>query len=138
MTKASCLSAASGVSSRLSWRLSWFLPIVCALLIGAFGLRVARAQGSGQDEVKSGPTASDKAAADEANIVYRHARPANTAAGSQLKQKEIASGLGSSASPSGAAAPATTADDDQRRFSAGWTFYRGTVVLVAEPHPMLL
>ena len=138
MTKASCLSSASGVSSRLSWRLSWFLPIVCVLLIGAFGLRVARAQGSGQDEVKSGPTASDHAAADEVTIVYRHARPANTAAGSQLKQKEIASGLGSSASPSGAAATATTADDDQLRFPADLAFNGGAVVRVAEQHAIFL
>jgi len=65
MTKPSCRPAGSGVSNRLSC----FLPMVCALFIGAFGLSVVRAQGSAQDQVKSGPTASDNAAAGEATIV---------------------------------------------------------------------
>jgi hypothetical protein len=137
MAKASCLFRARGVFSRLSWRLPWFLPIVCALLIGTFGLRVARAQGSSQDEVKSGPTASDKAAAEEASIVYRHANPAHTSAGSKLKRKDIAPELESSAAPSGAAA-GTTADNDQLRFPADLTYNGGAVVPVAEMHSIFL
>src|SRR4029077_8977648 len=88
MKKPSYVAMATGVSARLSW----MLPIVCAVLISAFGMRVARGQGAAQDEVRSGPTASDKAAADEATVVYRHARPANTEAGATLKQKDIATG----------------------------------------------
>jgi hypothetical protein len=133
MTKASCLSSASCVSNRLSW----FLPIVCALFVGAFGFRVARAQGAAQDEVKSAPTASDHAAADEATIVYRHARPANTAAGANLKRKDIASGSESSAAAAGAAT-ATTVDSDQPRFPADLTYNGGAVVRVAEQHPIFL
>jgi hypothetical protein len=133
MTKPSCFPAGNGVSHRLTW----LLPIVCALLIGAFGLRASRAQGSGQDEVKSGPTASDRAAADEAKIVYRHARPANTPAGATLRQREIASGTGSPAGRSGAAGT-TTADNDQLRFPADLAFNGGAVVPVAEQHPIFL
>jgi hypothetical protein len=112
------------------------------LFIGAFGLRVARAQGLAQDEVKSGPTASDKAAANEATIVYRHAKPANTPAGASLKQKEIASGFGSltaasGASPSGASTT-TTEDNDQLRFPADLTYNGGPVVRIAEQHPIFL
>jgi hypothetical protein len=132
MTKASGLSLASGVSSRLSWCLSWFLPIVCALLIGAFGLRVARAQGPSQDEVKSGPTASDKAAADEATIVYRHAKPANTPGGSALKHKDV------TASVAGPTSEATAEDNDQIRFPGDLTYNGGPVVTAAESHAIYL
>jgi hypothetical protein len=133
MTKPSCLSLATRVSNRLFW----FLPIVCAVLISAFGMRVARAQGAAQDEVKSGPTASDNAAADEATVVYRHARPANTAAGAALKRKDIATVRGSSISPLGAAT-AAPADDDQLRFPADLAYNGGPVVRVAESHPIYL
>src|SRR6266853_1852438 len=99
MKKSSWMAVGSGVSRRLTW----LMAIACGVMISDFGI-VARAQGAAQDEVKSGPTASDKAAADEATVIYRHARPANTAAGAGLKQKEIATGLGSSsAAHSGAA-----------------------------------
>lgn len=138
MKKPRCLSLARSVSSGLSW----LLPIVCALFIGAFGLRVVRAQGSAQDEMKSAPTASDNAAADEATIIYRHAKPANTPAGSRLKQKEIASRFGSSVSSSGASASgaASTAieDNDQLRFPADLTYNGGRVVRIAEQHPIFL
>jgi len=121
--------------------------MVCALFIGAFGLSVVRAQGSAQDQVKSGPTASDNAAAGEATIVYRHARPANTPAGASLKQREIASGFGSLASGSGAsgagtsassASTTTTEDNDQLRFPADLTYNGGAVVRIAEQHPIFL
>jgi hypothetical protein len=109
------------------------LPIVCAVLISAFGMGVARAQGAAQDEVRSGPTASDKAAADEATVVYRHAKPANTEAGATLKQKDIATGR--VPSPAGAAA---ATDDDQLRFPGDLTYNGGAVVRVAEQHPVFL
>src|SRR5712692_6203049 len=97
------------------------MDIVCAVLVSGFGMRVARAQGAAQDEVRSGPTASDKAAADEATVVYRHARPANTSAGAALKRKEIATGRG--ASPTTAAAGAATAiDNDYLRFLGDLTY----------------
>src|SRR5258708_29018612 len=83
------------------------MAIVCGVLISGFGIGVAGAQGAAQDEVRSGPTASDKAAADEAIVVYRHARPANTAAGAALKRKEIATGRGASPSASAAAGAGT-------------------------------
>jgi len=119
------------------------MAIGCAALIGGFGMGTARAQGAAQDEVKSGPTASDKAAADEATVIYRHARPANTAAGAGLKQKEIASGLGSSSSAahSGAATAtgaATPTDNDYLRFPGDLTYNGGAVVRVAESHPIFL
>src|SRR5438445_7477941 len=138
MTKPSCCVAGSGVSSRLSW----FLSIVCALFVGASGSSVVRAQGSAQDEMRSAPTASDNAAAGEATIVYRHARPANTPAGSSLKQKEIASGFGSLPSGSGASASGTSTttaeDNDQLRFPADLTYNGGAVVRIAEQHPIFL
>src|SRR5713101_10159148 len=91
------------VGSSVSRRLTWLMAIVCAVLVSGFGRREARAQGAAQDEVRSGPTASDKAAADEATVVYRHARPANTSAGAALKRKEIATGRGASPTTAGAA-----------------------------------
>src|SRR5258706_15336842 len=100
MKKSGCMAVGSGVSRRLTW----LMAIACGVLISGFGIGVARAQGAAQDEVKSGPTASDKAAADQATVVYRHARPANTSAGASLKRKEIATRRG--ASSAAAAAPA--------------------------------
>jgi hypothetical protein len=131
MKKPGCTSAATGVCKGLSW----VLPFVCAVLLSAFGMGVAWAQGAAQDEVRSGPTASDKAAADEATVVYRHARPANTEAGASLKQKDIATGR----VPTRAAAGAATApDNDQLRFPADLTYNGGAVVRVAEGHPIFL
>ena len=131
MKKPSCVPMATGVSNRLTW----MLPIAGAVLISAFGMGVAWAQGGAQDEVRSGPTASDKAAADEATVVYRHARPANTAAGAGLKQKEIASGRVPSLAAAGAATPT---DNDQLRFPGDLTYNGGAVVRVAESHPIFL
>src|SRR6267154_5207650 len=139
MKKSSCMAVGSGVSRRLTW----LMAIACGVLISGFGIGVARAQGAAQDEVKSGPTASDKAAADEATVIYRHARPANTAAGAGLKQKEIASGLGSSSSAAHAGAAtatgaATPTDNDYLRFPGDLTYNGGAVVRVAESHPIFL
>lgn len=100
--------------------------------MSAFGVTVAQAQDPGRDEIKSGPTASDYAAAADATLVYRHARPANTAAGATLKQKEIAE--------RGAASPTATpaVDNDQLRFPADLTYNGGPVVRVAEAHAIYL
>src|SRR5258708_38023506 len=97
MKKSSCMAVGSGVSRRLNS----LMAIACGVLISGFGIGVARAQGAAQDEVKSGPTASDKAAADQATVVYRHARPANTSAGAALKRKGIATGRGGSSAAAG-------------------------------------
>ena len=85
MKKSRCMSLAGSVSC-----LSWFLSIVCAALLSACGVTAVQAQDVAQDESKSGPTASDYAAVDDARLVYRHAKPANTAAGVMLKQKQLA------------------------------------------------
>lgn len=130
MKKPSCLSLARGVSNVLSR----FLPILCAVFIGAFGVRMAQAQDSARDEVKSGPTASDYSAVNDANLVYRHARPANTPAGATLKQREIAE-RGASATPAGAT---PTPDNDQLRFPADLTYNGGAIVRTAEAHPIYL
>jgi len=128
MKKPSCLSLARGVSGCLSW----FLAVVCSAFLGA-GVTLAQAQDSARDEVKSGPTASDYAAASDATLVYRHARPANTQAGATLKQKEIAE-RGSSAMPAGA----TVTDNDQLRFPADLTYNGGAVVRMADAHAIYL
>src|SRR5712671_592919 len=114
MKKSSCMAVGSGVSRGLTW----LMAIVCGVLISGFGIGVAWAQGAAQDKIRSAPTASDKAAANEANVVYRHARPANTAAGAALKRKEIATGRGASPSASAAAGAATVtpADNDFLRY----------------------
>src|SRR5689334_8239419 len=137
MTKPSTLFVATGVFNRLFW----LFPIVCAVLIGAFGASVSRAQVAVHDEVKSGPTASDYAAVGEATIVYRHARPANTAAGAGMKQKEIASTGGSSGARSAAGsagATTTTADDDQLRFPGDLIYNGGRVLRTSESHSIFL
>jgi hypothetical protein len=137
MKKPSGLSVASGVSTGLSP----ILPIVCTAILSVFGVTAAQAQDSARDEVKSGPTATDYAAADEAKVVYRHARPANTPAGATLRQKEIADresfGAASGKAPAGAA-PAAVTDNDQLRFPADLTFNGGAVVRVAETHAIFL
>jgi len=136
MKKSGCMAVGSGVSRRLTW----LMAIACGVLISGFGIGVARAQGAAQDEVKSGPTASDKAAADEATVVYRHARPANTSAGASLKRKEIATGRGASsaAAAAPAAGPATATDNDYLRYLGDLTYSGGAVVRVAEQHPIFM
>src|SRR6266404_6201260 len=136
MKKSGCMAVGSGVSRRLTW----LMAIACGVLISGFGIGVARAQGAAQDEVKSGPTASDKAAADEATVVYRHARPANTSAGASLKRKEIATGRGASsaAAAAPAAGAATATDNDYLRYLGDLTYSGGAVVRVAEQHPIFM
>jgi hypothetical protein len=129
MKKHSCLSLARSVSY-----LSWFLSVVCTALLSACGVTAVRAQDTAQGEVKSGPTASDYAAVDDARVVYRHAKPANTAAGAMLKQKQIAE-RGSAAASVGAI---PTTDDDQLRFPADLTYNGGPVVRIAESHAIFL
>jgi hypothetical protein len=134
MKKSSCMAVGSGVSR---W-LNWLMAIACGLLISGFGIGVARAQGAAQDEVRNGPTANDKAAADEATTVYRHARPANTSAGAALKRKEIATGRGASSAAAAGAATATPADNDFLRYPGDVTYGGGAVVRVAEQHPIFM
>jgi hypothetical protein len=133
MKMSSCFAAVTRVSRRLSWS----IPIACAVLTGTFGLRPTQAQTAAQDEVKSGPTASDKAAADEAKVVYRHARPANTAAGVAFKREDLANVRASTSLPKGAASTAT-ADDDQLRFPGDVTYNGGAVLRTSESHPIFL
>jgi hypothetical protein len=127
MNKSRCMSLAGGVSN------SWFLSIVCATLLSAFGVTTVQGQDA-QDEMKSGPTASDYAAAEDAHVIYRHAKPANTAAGATLKQKQIAE----RAAAASARATPSTDDNDQLRFPADLTYNGGAVVRVAESHAIFL
>jgi hypothetical protein len=114
---------------------SWFLPILCAAAISVFASTAAQAQGSAQEELKISPTAADHAAAEDATVVYRHARPANTTAGSSLKHKDLTAAIASSAASTGAA---TSGDNDQIRFPGDLTYNGGAVVTSAESHAIYL
>jgi len=120
---------------------SWFLPILCAAAISAFAATAAQAQGSAQEELKISPTASDRAAAEEATVVYRHARPANTAAGSALKHKDITTAVespGATATATTPAGAATPPDNDRLSFPADLSYLGGAVVPFAESHAIYL
>ena len=137
MRKPSCMFVARGVS--------WFLPILCAAAMSAFASTAAQAQvqvqASGREELKINPTASDRAAAEEAKVVYRHARPANTAAGSALKHKDITTEVessGATATSTTAAGAATPPDNDRLSFPADLSYLGGAVVPFAESHAIYL
>src|SRR5258707_4734259 len=134
MKKSSCIAVGSGVSRRLTW----LMALACGVLISGFGMGGARAEGAAQDEIRSGPTASDKAAANEATVVYRHAKPANTAAGAALKRKEIATRRGASPSASAAAGAgtATPPPNDFLRYTGDVTYNGGAVARGSEQHPL--
>jgi hypothetical protein len=119
----------------LARSVSWLLSILCAAVISAFASNAARAQDSAQEEVKTGPSAVDHAAAAEASVVYRHARPANTPAGATLKHKDVTARIQASAAPGGAA---TAEDNDQIRFPADLTYNGGPVVTSAASHAIYL
>ncbi len=135
MRKPSCMFVARGVS--------WFSPILCAAAISVFASNAAQAQvqASGREELKINPTASDRAAAEEAKVVYRHARPANTAAGSALKHKDITTEVessGATATSTTATGAATPPDNDRLSFPADLSYLGGAVVPFAESHAIYL
>src|SRR5260370_36916188 len=135
MRKPGCMFVARGVS--------WLSPILCATAISVFASNAAQAQvqASGQEELKINPTASDRAAAEEAKVVYRHARPANTAAGSALKHKDITTEVessGATATSTTAAGAATPPDNDRLSFPADLSYLGGAVVPFAESHAIYL
>ena len=119
--------------------LSFLLPILFATAISAFALTGALAQESSQDAVKSGPTAADRAAAEEATVVYRHAKPANTQAGTTLKNSDIATAneRGVSASESRETS-GESSEDEQLRFPGDLAFNGGAIVAFAESHAIFL
>ena len=135
MRKPGCLPPVIRVSNRMTW----IVPIACAVLMSMSGSTAVRAQVAEQDEVKNGPTASDRAITGEAKVIYRHAKPANTAAGTAFKRSEIAKRPESSISASpNTMATAVTVDDDQLRFPADVTYGGGAVLRTSESHPIFL
>ena len=114
---------------------SWCLALVCAMAISVFATNSARAQAATEDENKVSPTAADQSAADEASVVYRHARPANTPAGAGLKQKGI---LARRQSSTARANTSSTADNDHLRYPADLTYFGGPVIDGAESHNIYL
>jgi hypothetical protein len=116
--------------------LCWCLSLCCGALICAFALSPTRAQDAPQDESKITPTTADQTAADQATIVYRHARPANTPAGSKFKQQDLIARHRSSSAP--ATASSTTDNNDQLRYPADLTYFGGPVIDAAESHAIYL
>jgi hypothetical protein len=73
--------------------------------------------------------------ADEATVVYRHAKPANTPAGQSANLKEITTGGTAAAGATGAA---TVIDNDYLRFLGDVSYNGGAVVHVAQMHAIFL
>lgn len=111
------------------------------------------AQDSAQREANISPSAVDHAAAAEATIVYRHAKPANTPAGATLKMKDIAAARellaahatsnaransGVRANSPASANSTAAADNDGLRFPGDLSYLGGAVVPFAESHPVYL
>jgi len=105
------------------------------MAISVFATSPTRAQDAAQDESKVSPTAADQAAAAEATVIYRHARPANTPAGLRLKQKDITAKREASSKPAGAS---SATDNDQLRYPADLVNLGGPVVTSAESHAIFL
>lgn len=124
---------------RTSRMVSFLLPILCATVISGLAVTRVLAQDSSQDEVKSSPGAADRAAAEEASVVYRHARAANTAASAALKSSAIATAQqrGISASSSRQTSDEGSGDG-QLRFPADLTYNGGAIVAFAESHAIFL
>ena len=129
---------------------SVWLCVLVAVALSTFAASAARAQNSPADEQSVTPTAVDEQAAQEANLVYRHARPANTLAGKMLRNKEIAeaSELSSTGAPKPTStATTTTTDNDGLRHPADLSYQphvipgipgAGAVVSSAESHAIYL
>jgi hypothetical protein len=105
------------------------------MAFSVFATGPAWAQDAAQDESKVNPTAADQTAAEEATVVYRHARPANTPAGSALKHKDITAGRESSSAP---ASSSSTTDNSQLRYPADLAYLGGAVLATAESHAIYL
>ena len=114
---------------------SWCLSLVCTTAISVLATNSARAQSAAQDEERISPTAADQAAAAEAIMVYRHARPAATPAGAALKQKDIMTRRQASKTP---ASTSSTTDNDQLRNPADLSYFGGPVLGSAVSHAIYL
>jgi hypothetical protein len=125
-------------SAHLRCSVSLLFSILGATAISAFAATAVKAQDSAQDEVKSSPTAGDYAAAKEATVVYRHARPANTPAGSTMKNKDIAIKRESEKSSAAPANANSEVHNDGLRFPADLSYLGGAVVVSAESHAIYL
>ena len=106
------------------------------MAISVFATSPTRAQDAAQDQSRVTVTAADQAAADEATVTYRHARPANTPAGATLKQKDITPRREVSKTTTSAT---STTDNDQLRYPADLSdFFGGAVVEMAQSHAVYL
>jgi hypothetical protein len=89
----------------------------------------ARAQSSSEERLKITPSTVDRAAAEESTVVYRHARPANTPAGANLK-RETAQAPRANGSSGGSNGPF--------RFPGDLSYLGGQVVESAQSHAIYL
>jgi hypothetical protein len=121
---------------------TFFSALSGVVILGALTATSAAAQNAPPAPRKLHLTASDKTAADEATIVYRHVHPANTEAGTAFTQNKIsATGrrANSSSSPNSASVPFIGTNGlDQNRFPGDLTYFGGAVVPFAQSHPIFL
>jgi hypothetical protein len=103
---------------------------VCILYVLSFAATIAKAQSSMEGKQKITPSVADQQAAQESNLIYRHARPANTAAGRAMKSEE------SGTAPSTKSTSIT--DSTGLRFPGDVTYLGGPVVTSAESHAIYL
>src|SRR5215831_72351 len=103
---------------------------VCILCFLIFTATAAKSQSSREGGRRIAPSVADQQAAQESNLIYRHVRPANTAAGRAMKSEERA------AAPSPKST--TAADGTGLRFPADLTYLGGPVVTSAESHAIYL
>jgi hypothetical protein len=126
----------------MKFGVSQLVCVASVVLLNALLAMPTRAQASSDQENLS-PTAADRLAADEANVVYRHARPARTEAGTALKQHSLEElwrrrAAGAQASTTIATVTTDVETNDQIRYPADLKFNGGAVVQVAESHPIFL
>jgi hypothetical protein len=107
---------------------NWLL--VCILCVTAITSTPAKAQSPLDKLPKITPSAADQQAALEANVIYRHSRPANTPAAKALQIEDVRSSTPSinSASP----------DTSGLRFPGDLSFFGGHVVPSAQFHAVYL
>ena len=103
---------------------------VCIPFVFSFAAPIAKAQSSLEGKQKITPSVADQQAAQESNLIYRHARPANTAAGRAMKSEESATAPSIKSS--------SLADSTGLRFPGDVTYLGGAVVPSAESHAIYL
>jgi hypothetical protein len=122
----------------LGLSVSWLLPFACGAAISAFDSTSLLAQSSAQEESIITSAEVDHAAAQEATVVFRHAKPANTPAGLALKQKDIAAAASGAATSTSETGEGTAIDNDGLRFSTDLSYLGGAVVRTAQSHPIYM